>query len=56
MRVRDEVSESSIKNWPCQLRNVNCGLGETFMIDCRFTRYGVACVEGRWTHLLLKAR
>ena len=26
------------------------------MLDCRFTRHGVACVEGRWTHLLLKPR
>jgi uncharacterized protein YkwD len=26
------------------------------MLDCRFTRHGVAYVEGRWTHLLLKPR
>ena len=26
------------------------------MLDCRFTRHGVANVEGRWTHLLLKPR
>ncbi len=26
------------------------------MLDCRFTRHGVAYVEDRWTHLLLKPR
>ena len=26
------------------------------MLDCRFTRHGVACVEDRWTHLLVKPR
>jgi len=26
------------------------------MLNCRFTRHGVAYVEGRWTHLLLKPR
>ncbi len=26
------------------------------MLDCRFTRHGVAHVEGRWTHLLLKPK
>jgi uncharacterized protein YkwD len=26
------------------------------MLDCRFTRHGIAYVEDRWTHLLLKPR
>jgi uncharacterized protein YkwD len=26
------------------------------MLDCRFTRHGVACVDGRWTHILLKPK
>jgi uncharacterized protein YkwD len=26
------------------------------MLNCRFTRHGVANVDGRWTHLLLKPR
>jgi hypothetical protein len=26
------------------------------MLDCRFTRHGVACVGDRWTYLLLKPR
>jgi hypothetical protein len=26
------------------------------MLDCRFTRHGVAYVGDRWTHLLLKPR
>lgn len=26
------------------------------MLDCRFTRHGVAYVQDRWTHLLLKPR
>ena len=26
------------------------------MLNCRFTRHGVAIVEGRWTHLLIKPK
>jgi uncharacterized protein YkwD len=26
------------------------------MLDCRFTRHGVAYVEGLWTHILLKPK
>ena len=26
------------------------------MLNCRFTRHGVAHVEGRWTYILLKPR